>query len=251
MPDSHRKLYDQLKADGLYTKSYSDFVKQFSNPEKIMRLHQLMKADGLYTRTVDDFTKQFFSGVTIGQSEVPVIIPVKDTRIKDLVTQQSVSDKSRLHVNIDSSQAKHIITKAKEYGIDPYTALAMVYQETGFKEEYSDNPFNLLSGGRLNPDTADQDFIDLSMQEMLDKQKLAERLGKKTDEEIIQAWNGYGKIGGNSFSGTTKKAYGLDVSNEPLDMNEDPVYGRRVVDIRDNILKQNPEIVKLVDEASK
>ena len=30
-------------------------------------------------------------------------------------------------------------------------------------------------------------------------------------------------------------------------MNKNPVYGKRVKDIRDNILKKNPEIVKLIN----
>lgn len=251
MADKHRQLYDQLKAEGYYTKSYDEFVRQFANPEKLMRLHSLMQADGLYTKTVDDFKQQFFGGFKQPEKEDISIIPVKDTRKIDLVTQKEVGDKSRLHTNIDSARARHIVRKAKEHGIDPYTALAVAYQETGFKDDYADNPFNLLSGGRLNENTANEDFVDLSMKEMQDKQKLAERLGKTTEEDIIQAWNGYGKISNESFGGKVKKVYGLDVTDAPLDMNTNPVYGRRVVDIRDNILKTNPDIVRLVDEVGK
>lgn len=251
MADKHKQLYDQLKSDGFYTKSYDEFVKQFANPEKLVRLHKVMQEDGLYSKSVDEFRQQFFSGIKLPDKEDYSTIPIKDTRKTDYVTQQDVSDKSRLHGNIDSAQAKKIVAKAKEYGIDPYTALAIAYQETGFKSDYADNPFNLLSGGRLNPGTANEDMIDLSMQEMVDKQKIADRLGKTTDEEKIQAWNGYGKIGGNSFGGKVSQVYGLDVTKDPIDMNTDPVYGKRVVDIRDNILKNNPAIVKLVNEAEK
>lgn len=251
MPSKHRELYDKLKSEGFYTKSYNNFVTQFANPDKLVRLHGLMQQDGLYTKTVDDFKNQFFTAISPQKKTDYSIIPVKDNRTIDTVTKQKVADNSKLHVNIDSSQAKHIIEKAKQYGIDPYTALAVAYQETGFKDEYKDNPFNLLSGGRLNPDTAGEDFVDLSMLTMQDKNKIADKLGKKTDEEVIQAWNGYGKISSTSFGGTVKKVYGVDVSSKPIDMAKDPVYGRRVVDIRDNILKNNPDIVKLVDEISR
>ena len=251
MADKHRQLYDQLKSEGLYTKSYDDFVTQFANPEKLVRLHGLMQADGLYTKTVDDFKQQFFGGITQTKAEDVSVISVKDTRAKDSVTQKEVDDKSRLHGVIDSTRVRHIVTKAKEYGIDPYTALAIAYQETGLKEDYADNPFNLLSGDRYNESTANADLVDLSMQTMGDKNKLAAKLGKKSEEEVIQAWNGYGKISSTSFGGKVKKVYGLDVTDNPIDMNTDPVYGRRVIDIRDNILKTNPDIVKLVDEVGK
>lgn len=247
MPGNHRILYDKLKGEGFYTKSYDEFVRQFANPEKIVRLHGLMQEDGLYSRTADDFKNQFFNGIKPQDKTDYSVIPVKDARITDSVTNKPVAESSRLHVNIDPAQAKHIVEKAKEYGIDPYTALAVAYQETGFKDEYKDNPFNLLSGGRYNPDTAGSDLVDLSMQTMLDKKKIADSLGKKTDEEVIQAWNGYGKISNTSFGGTVKKVYGIDVTENTIDMGKDPIYGKRVVDIRDNILKQNPDIIKLVD----
>jgi len=248
MPSKHKVLYDQLKSEGFYTKSYDEFVRQFANPEKIVKLHSLMQEDGLYTRSADDFKKQFFRDIQPQKKIDYSVIPVKDVREIDMVTQEKVADTNRLHVNIDPGQAKHIVKKAKEYGIDPYTALAMAYQETGFKDEYKDNPFNLLSGGRFNPETANADLVDLSMQTMLDKRKIAESLGKKTEEEVIQAWNGYGKISNTSFGGTVKKVYGIDVSENAIDMGKDPIYGRRVIDIRDNILKQNPDIIKLVKE---
>lgn len=249
MESKHRTLYNRLKEEGLYTKSYSEFTRQFANPEKIVRLYNVMKQDGLYTRDADSFAGQFFQPILKATKEEDFsIIPIKDTRKVDSVTGSDVPDTSRLHANIDPTLAKHIIKKAKEYDIDPYTALAIAYQETQFKDDYRDNPFNLLSGGHLNPDTANEDIIDLTMKTLVDKNKLAGKLGKKTEEDIIQAWNGYGKITNESFGGKVKRAYGIDVSKKPIDMNRDPVYGKRVVDIRDNILKKNPEIAKLIDE---
>jgi hypothetical protein len=244
----HKALYEKLKEEGFYTKSYDEFVKQFSNPEKIVRLHALMKQDGLYSRTADDFKNQFFPPITPTEKEEMGIISVKDTRKKDQVTGLDMTETNRLDANIDTAMAKHIIKKAKEYNIDPYTALSIAYQETQFKDEYLDNPFSLLSGERLNPDTADADFIDLSMQTLQDKQKLAQRLGKKTEADVIQAWNGYGKIDNESFGRKINKVYGIDVSKQPIDMSKNPVYGKRVLDIRENILKKNPEIVKLVED---
>ena len=30
-------------------------------------------------------------------------------------------------------------------------------------------------------------------------------------------------------------------------MNKNPIYGKRVLDIRDNVIKKNPDIVKLIE----
>lgn len=239
----NRALYDSLKRDGLYTKSYEEFSEQFSTPEKLYSLYTLMKTDGFYTKTIDDFKAKFFPP----QKEM---LSIKDTRETDSVTGAPVSDRSRLHTDVDIALIKRIIAKAKQHNIDPYTALAIGFQETGLREEYADNPLSLLSGDRFNPETADEDILDLTMLTLQDKNKLAGKLGKKTEEDIIQAWNGYGKIDKTSFGGTVKKIYGIDVSEKPIDMSKNPVYGKRVVDIRDNILKRDPNITQLVEGVS-
>lgn len=243
MEGGSRKLWEQLHKDGFYTKSYEEFSNQFSTPEKLYVLYTMMKSDGFYTKPIEEFKKQFFPP----RKE---IVSIKDTRDTDRITGEAVSDRSRLHSDIDSSLIKRIVDKAKEHGVDPYTALAIGYQETGLREEYSDNPFHLLSGDRFNPETVNEDILDLTMLTLKDKEKIAARLGKKTDEEIIQAWNGYGKIDKHSFGREVKKIYGIDVSEKPIDMSKDPVYGKRVVDIRDNILKKNPQIIRLVEGVS-
>ena len=173
-------------------------------------------------------------------------IAIPDKRDIDAVTGIPLMDTNRLHSNIDKGLATHIIQKAIEHGVDPYDALAVAQQETSFHEEYSDNPFHVIIPNPNELEKFEKDPVDYSMQIMKDKNDLAKRLGKKTDADRIQAWNGYGKIGGNT-EGSQKKMYGIDVSKEPIDMAKNPVYGKRVVDIRDNILKKNPDIVKLVE----
>lgn len=244
MAGGSEKLWRQLKEDGLYTKSYEEFKSQFSSPQKLHTLYTLMKSDGFYTKDMAEFKQQYWDLEPMPRER----IAIKDTREKDLVTGEELPDTKRLSVEADSELVRKIARKANEYGIDPYTALAIAHQETGFSDDYYGNPMNLLSGGRLNPDTAEEDFVELSMLEMQDKMKIAERLGKKTDEEIIQAWNGYGKITSESFGGKVKKVYGIDVTKEPIDMSKNPVYGKRVVDIRENIIKKNPEIRRIVEE---
>lgn len=272
MPEKLQQLYDNLKSDGLYTKSYNEFVNQFSTQDKVVKLHSALQADKVYTKPIDTFKGDFFSQIdnkpkpiedTMGLLQPKRdeqmqwkedlnynTIAIPDNRKVDAVTGTSLSDTNKLHSNIDKDLARHIVEKANQYGIDPYTALALAHQETGFNPDYEDNPFRVRFDVFKNEDKASNgDPIDAAMRVLKDKMQLAGKLGKKTDAEKIQGWNGYGKVGKNT-EGTQNRMYGVDVSKDPIDMNKNPVYGKRVIDIRDNILKTNPNIVKLVEDAN-
>lgn len=164
-------------------------------------------------------------------------IRLPDARKIDLASNIPITDKNRKDTSANPNFLAKIAKEAKVQGIDPYTALAMVHQESGFNEE--DNPFHIYGGAKTD------DPIKEGVAFLKDKLNYAHRLGKKTEPEQLQAFNGYGKLSKSSEDKSTKY-YGIDVSKEPLDMNKNPVYGKRIIDIRDNILKKNPEIVKLV-----
>lgn len=171
---------------------------------------------------------------------------IKDARKKDAASGVQISDKNRKNAKVNPSLVKNIIREAKFQGVDPYTALAIAYQESDIGEiETFDNPFQLLDT-RLE----DKDLVKKGVSFLKEKINYGKKLGKKTEEEILQAYNGYGKI--KPYRRTTngplldRKMYGIDVTNG-LDMSKNPVYGKRIIDLRDNVLKAHPEIVKLVD----
>lgn len=56
-----QKLWKSLNESGFYTKSYDEFDKQFSSPDKINKLYGTLNDAGYYTKTSDDFNKQFFT----------------------------------------------------------------------------------------------------------------------------------------------------------------------------------------------
>lgn len=165
------------------------------------------------------------------------LLRIGDTRKVDAASNLPITDKNRRDVSIDPEMAKKIIKEARAQGVDPYTALAMAHQESGFAED--DNPFHLYGGAKTD------DPIKEGISFLKDKLNYAKKLGKKTEPEQLQAYNGYGKLTKVSEDHSSKY-YGIDVSKQPLDMNKNPVYGKRIVDIRDNVLKNNPDIVKLV-----
>lgn len=165
-------------------------------------------------------------------------ITISDTRKIDGITGKPVGDSGRLTRSADPSLLRQIIQEAKRQKVDPYTALAMAHQESGFSE---DNPFHILGGGKTD------DPIKEGIAFLKDKLDYARRLGKTDEASQIQAFNGYGKVGSHT-EGRQKMMYGVDVSKAPIDMNQTPLYGKRILDIRENILKKNPLIAKLVSE---
>ena len=173
-----------------------------------------------------------------------------DERAIDSVSGKEVGAKNNFSTDADINLIKKITIEAKKRGIDPYTALAISMQETnlgkqksGFQDIPEGNPL------RMGADILDKnkDIMQQSMDFLKEKIDLAKRLGKKTDEDIIQAWNGYGKIHKYSED-VSDKYYGIDVSKTPIDMNKNPIYGKRVVDLRDNVIKKNPDLMKLIEE---
>lgn len=166
------------------------------------------------------------------------IIKIPDTRKVDSITGKAVNDTGSLERAADPELLKQIIQEAKRQKVDPYTALAMAHQESGFSE---DNPFHLLGGGKTD------EPVKEGIAFLKDKLDYARRLGKTDEASQIQAFNGYGKVGSNT-EGKQKMMYGIDVSKAPIDMNKTPLYGKRIIDIRENILKKNPQIAKLVSE---
>lgn len=171
---------------------------------------------------------------------------IQDTRKIDGITGKPVMDTNSLSRNADPTIVTKIIRAAKQAKIDPYTALAYAHQETGLSgdEDSAWNPFHILTNVSDKEDPTVQGVRFLK-----DKMDYAKRLGKNNEADVLQAFNGYGKVGRHT-EGNQNKMYGIDVSQQPIDMNRNPVYGKRIIDIRDNILKKNPDIVKLVSETN-
>lgn len=171
-------------------------------------------------------------------SSNPPMMAIPDTRKVDSITGRPIGDANSLTRTADPALLKQIVQEAKRQKVDPYTALAMAHQESGFDE---DNPFHILGGGKTD------DPVKEGISFLKDKLDYARRLGKTDEASQIQAYNGYGKVGSHT-EGSQKMMYGVDVSKTPIDMNKTPLYGRRIIDIRENILKKNPQIAKLVSE---
>jgi len=171
-------------------------------------------------------------------------LTLKDYRTNDAITGAPIKDTNHLGTVAHIDTIKALISGAKKRGLDPATVLAIGVQETGL------TPINLLHDNRQDAPTSEDNwrtYINKSLDFLKEKQDYAKRLGKKDEASIIQARNGYGKI---SAKNGGDKIYGINLAtlpNKTLDMSANPVYGKRVLDIRENIIKKNPQLVQLIN----
>lgn len=65
------KLYSVVKDNGLYTKSYDEFVSKYSNEQNMSKLYQVVYDQGLYTKSFDEFKGKYFTQVKKKESVSP------------------------------------------------------------------------------------------------------------------------------------------------------------------------------------
>lgn len=176
----------------------------------------------------------------------PTLIKLEDKRKKNPISGQPFKTGQNKSLSVNPDVIKQIIAQAKAKGIDPYTALAISYQESGLDNK---NPFN------LNPDFFGKSFGNpeegiKSIMKQMDYAKNLQKTGviPQGEDFMLQGYNGYGKIkkGHQDLEGATS-IYGVPIPAEGFDFRKNPLYGKTVMSLRDEILKQNPQISDLVN----
>lgn len=182
-----------------------------------------------------------------GEMVIPLdkIFKIFDKRVVDAITGQPVSDRSRLHGTLDLSFVEEVVRKALERSIDPYTALAIPHVETGGTPSGSSNPYAINYESQEQVAKLIEDTIGASLDILQGKLKLADKLEYDTYAKMVQMYNGMGKLTRGAVGGN--RAYGIEIPEEGIRMKENPLYGKRVEDVRNNILMQNEELVAFVE----
>lgn len=141
----------------------------------------------------------------------------------------------------------NIVARAKTLGIDPATALAVAYQESQFGKT-DDNLGHMADSGELQDP---YEYLNIL------KNKMAEAKKSGYSDELyqLQYYNGMGKLFPNTESSyhgfTAGKFYGVPVPAGGLDLKTNPLYGKQITDLRDNVLLKNPEVVKIIQSTPK
>lgn len=201
---------------------------------------------------------------TNGDSGIKLYKPTDTTRLIQLNDNRKINPATGTPyktpgskgIKANQEDVTTIIAHAKANGIDPKTALAIALQETNI--------------GQLDPNygSAWSTFADQGMPEgrhqyanvlakaIKEKMAYATELRKKGilpegEEYDLQTYNGLGMLRPTaSVGGKSQDAsyYGIPVTSQhPLDLKKNPAYGKVVRQLRDEVIANNPEILKLIE----
>lgn len=193
-------------------------------------------------------------------------ILINDLRKKLAASEVDMYDNARKTGEYSKGYIQHIVSAGKRLGLDPLTTLAVAMQETKIGN-LDGNLGHILLSEKEKMDK-DQAFAKLKEQhkdlhpEALAmayflKNKLDISKNKWKDEaRQLQFYNGMGTISPKTEADYHKSLglnpnimYGLDLTKTgPINMAENPLYGKSVIDLRDNVLKQNPELLTFIND---
>jgi uncharacterized membrane protein (UPF0127 family) len=176
------------------------------------------------------------------------MLQIRDTRKTRLTTGKAIDPNKDLMTRAyPTTNLKSILSTAKARGLskeDALTLAAMDLQETqwGITDEQTGH---VLNGDTSKPPV--ENFIDA----FIKSRETADRLKIKDEYTRLQVYNGLGMITPdtekNYHGFRMKKIYGVEVPESGINMRNNPLYGKQIVDLRDNVLRKNPEFLSLVD----
>lgn len=157
----------------------------------------------------------------------------------------------------DKGKITNIIKAAKKVGVDPNLALSVAFQETKFGKTNPDSIGNIrnIQYGKA-PEGLDQQSYEL-VRTLKDKMTEGKKLGFTDPAMQIQMYNGLGKLKPTihvtnkqgQLEGVPEKYYGIEVSDQnPLDLRKNPLYGKTILDISEQVIKKNKDIQELISK---
>jgi hypothetical protein len=202
-----------------------------------------------------DTIKEFFTEKT--NKPAPKSAPAKSSpktfKIEDKRKVLATSGQPiRPNVDITSGEydldvLKGIIESAKRKKLpieDVKNLAAIAFQETKFGKT-DKNIGHVIDGPFYRSD------YEALTNAYINKMKKADKLGIKDDATRLQVYNGLGVIKPSTeqdYHGfKMKKIYGVPVPSTGISMKKNPLYGKQIMDLKDNVLNQNPEYVNYLN----
>jgi len=238
---------DLMKKDN--TRVASPHVKTF-NPQQIENVANSNWAFESRIR-LDDELWQEREDNTVYPPEWPEL-NLKDKRKIRATTGKPVrpkydliGDKYQLN-NIDD-----IMQYARHKGLtkeDLWNLAAIEMQETGWGKRSEGTVGHVLGNYGGNDDA--ENFVNA----YIAKKAEAKRLGITDPAKILQIYNGTGIVRKDTEKDVhgyeMKKIYGVSIPKEGIDMSKNPLYGKQIIDIRDNVLKNDVNVKKYIDSTA-
>lgn len=210
-------------------------------------------------------------------------LKLKDNRKINATSGKPINpNKDLVSGTYDINRINNIVHYAKLYNLDPYNLLSMDLQETSLGNSQKDlsnhnniiiPPGHVLMGDgdiKTPSKVSEQAFNDVNINHTIDinqyndilgydnfarvaKDKInyAKSLGLDSEIQQLQAYNGFGKVfpsteeNYNGFK--MKQIYGVDVPSTGINMKQNPLYGKRILDLKNNVIKQNPQFRDAVE----
>ncbi len=177
-------------------------------------------------------------------------IYIEDPRKINATTGKKINpNKDLFSGEYDLTVINDLLKRSKLDGLsreDAYNLLAMGLQETNLGKTDS----NI---GHVRQGTKEEtDYIAGFAKAYRDKMQYADRLKIKDPALRLQVYNGLGMV----YPDTEKKyhtfemknVYGVPVPKSGINMRKNPLYGKRIIDLRDNVLMKNKELKSIVDQ---
>ena len=148
----------------------------------------------------------------------------------------------------DFNALDNFVNYAKEKGLsqeDIWNLITIDMQETGWGNRSEGTIGHVL--GEFGGKNMDENFVEAYIHKMAE----ADRLGITDPIKRLQIYNGTGII----RPGTEKKfhgyemdsIYGVPIPKEGIDMKENPLYGKQIMDLKENILKKDSDVMRYMD----
>ncbi len=205
-------------------------------------------------------------GITKGLSETkdnPNLIPgtnipyneikINDNRKFSLASGKSIRPNMDLKTGTyNLGIIENIVDYSLLHNIDPYYAIATGLQETNLGQ--SDSNIGHIIGNWRDKIPENASSEEAMVMALKIKRDEALKNNLKNEADIIQNYNGRHVKGLTSntendyYKGKNKMFYGVPL---PINTKENPVYGRQIIDVRDNVIKKNPQLVSHVNNLIK
>lgn len=183
------------------------------------------------------------------------MIKLKDDRKIRATTGKEIDPNRDLKNGTYSADIiRQITASAKRYGVDPYTAVAVALAETNLGRTTQGNVFHVIHEEASDDPIFDQSMIDTGVYTLKQKMRRGKDLFGKDEARVLQTFNGLGEVFPSTEKGyhgfEMKAIYGVPLPEDGIDLADNPLYGINVIDLRDNVLKKNPEIKKIIDSVT-
>lgn len=171
-------------------------------------------------------------------------IHISDNRKIRATTGKKINPNVALKTgDYDENVIDSLIKYSIKYNIDPNRVLAQGLAESTFGKKDSQNI------GHLKHFYRNESPYPQMMEAILEGDRLAKtnKNKKTTREEIIQGYNGYGKLFPETekdyHGGNSKAFYEVPFGKEGyLDMDKNPLYGIEIKDLMDNVISKDAQI---------